>query len=177
MTADDVRATRPPVVLVPNDTVCLHTTRAIARVAGRHVTDTWRVPRAPWDLAPHGVVVSGSLAQAHEDCLVDAVVRGAGAIVALPTGASAPTRLVDALQRITPVVDGTNCRTLELDVVQLQLLLELSRGANTAEAARSVHLSVRTAHRRIAEARETLGATSTNAAAVLVTEAVRFWAA
>ena len=166
-----------PVLLVPDEPEVLATSRAIAQAAGRHVTTGWRLPPTPWDLAPHAVAVSGSLAgAAQEDDLVAAVVRGAGAIVGLPAAAPRPTRLIEALRRVGPVVDAHDWRVLRLDEVQLRLLVELARGTTTKNAARSVHLSVRTTHRRVAEARQVLGATSTNAAAAVISDALRFWA-
>lgn len=56
-----------------------------------------------------------------------------------------------------------------LDVEQRRLLGLLGRGLAVAEAAQRLHLSPRTAERRLAEARAVLGAT-TNAEAVLRAE-------
>jgi DNA-binding NarL/FixJ family response regulator len=55
-----------------------------------------------------------------------------------------------------------------LDAVQIGLLVELSRGADVAAAARTHHLSERTAARRLATAREQLGCRSTAEAAARV---------
>jgi DNA-binding CsgD family transcriptional regulator len=56
-----------------------------------------------------------------------------------------------------------------LDEVQRRLLALLGSGLTVAEAARRLHLSPRTAERRLAEARAALGA-ATNAEAVLRAE-------
>ena len=53
-----------------------------------------------------------------------------------------------------------------LDEAQMQLLAHLARGLSVAEAAQVLHLSPRTAERRLAEARAALGA-ATNSQAVL----------
>jgi hypothetical protein len=179
MTPDAVGpASRPaPVVVITDEVGRMATTCAIAQAAGRLVINGWQLPANPWDVAPHSVVVSGYLAGGSTETeLVDAVVRGAGAIIGVPPDVEPPARLVDALQRVTSVVEASECPTLMLDAAQVHLLVEIARGKNAAEAARSAHLSVRTAHRRIAEAREILGAGSTNAAAAVVADALRFWA-
>jgi hypothetical protein len=167
---------RMPVALIGDDDAHLVTAGAVVRAAGPHVTTGWRLPGAPWDLHPHAVVVTGSLARlGAEDELVAAVARGAGAVVAVPDPSAPPARLVDALQRMTTVVNASACGALDLDTTQVALLADLARGTSTHDAARGVHLSVRTAHRRLADARTTLGVTSTNCAIAKVVEAMRFW--
>jgi DNA-binding NarL/FixJ family response regulator len=68
----------------------------------------------------------------------------------------------------TPVTGNANSGDVEraLDEEQEQLLELLARGMSVREAAKRLHLSRRTAERRLAEARAALGA-ATNAEAVL----------
>lgn len=157
-----------------DDRRSLATTRTLAVAAGRHVTDD-PLPVAPWDVSGTGVVVSASLAAGDDAGLLDAVVRGAGAIVATTGHGDLPARLVDALQRVGRVVDARRCPALQLDQVQVRLLVTLAHGGSTSDAARAAYLSLRTAHRRIAEARRALGASNTGAATAAIDQALRFW--
>lgn len=165
----------PPVVVIDDEPRVLTAARAVAEQARRFVLCGWRLPASPWDLSSHAVVVSGSLREgALEEDLLDAVVRGAGAIVAIDEE-DRPARLLDALRRIASVTDGRQCKVLRLDERQIALLAALARGACVQTAARSTFMSVRTAHRRIAEARAVLDAGSTNETVAAVREALRFW--
>ncbi|MGQ0624165.1 MAG: LuxR C-terminal-related transcriptional regulator [Sporichthyaceae bacterium] len=61
---------------------------------------------------------------------------------------------------------GTNLSTVEVAQDQRRLLELLAVGYSVAQAARQCHLSARTAQRRIAEARRSLGAPTNRAAVV-----------
>jgi hypothetical protein len=165
---------RLPVVLVPRH--ALGVARALAETAGATVAEGWRLPERPWDLGAVKLVVLGSLERAPGDeHLVAAVVRGAGAIVGVDRGSPAPARLLDALRRAAPVHNWCDCPTMRLDPTQVRLLVQLATGASAQDAAESEHVSLRTAHRRLAEAREVLGASTTNAAAAELATALRTW--
>jgi hypothetical protein len=167
---------RLPVVIVPDRPKAYAAASAIADAAGLHVRKGWSIPARPWDLAALGIVVAGPICpETDGDRLVDAVVRGAGAIVGFTVGERRSARLLDALRRVAPVLDHQGCHALRLDVEQIRLLQELAAGASAREAAEAVHLSVRTAHRRLAEARAALDAPSTMAAAAQVQSASHVW--
>jgi hypothetical protein len=167
---------RLPVVLVPDQPQAYAAASAIAEATGLHVRRGWAVPARPWDLATLGLVVAGSIgAPGDDDRLVDAVVRGTGAIVGFSSSCANTSRLRAALRRVTPVLDHQDCPVLRLDVEQIRLLQQLATGASTRRAADAVHLSVRTAHRRLAEARALLDAPSTMSAAAEVQSAARVW--
>jgi hypothetical protein len=140
------------------------------------VIDGWSSAGQPWDLAGAGVVVRGPLDETvAESELIDVVVRGAGAIVGVDVRRGAGARLIDALRRAAPVLDWRSCPFMKLDAEQIQLLHALACGRSARAAARDVHVSERTAHRRIADARSALNSTSTNAAAAEVDGVVRSW--
>lgn len=82
--------------------------------------------------------------------------------------ADLPARFHDALSRLAEIVDARHVATYRLSVDQLELLDHLAQGASVDEAAAAKHLSARTAHRRLAEARTILGAETTMAALVAV---------
>jgi hypothetical protein len=167
-----------PVVIVSDGPQALAAAGATAEVAGLRLARGWSLAMPPWDLSSDGVVVVGSLdGHSIEGELVDAVVRGAGAIVGIERRRRGVARLIEALRRNAPLLDWYECPTMHLDPEQIRLLHQLAIGSSAREAARVVHLSERTVHRRIADARELLKATSTNAAAAQVNAAVRAWSA
>jgi hypothetical protein len=167
---------RLPVVLVAPRTPSLDAARATAELADLDVVDGWALPADPWDVAREGVVVLGRCDDdAVESELVDAVARGAGAIVGIDRERPGASRLLDALTRTAPVLDWIDCPLMTLGADQLLLLHALADGRSTRAAARAAHLSERTAHRRIAHARLALGIESTNEAAAEVDAVVLLW--
>lgn len=167
---------RLPVVLVAARASSLDAARATAELAELDVVDGWAIPADPWDLASVGVVVRGLVDDdAVESDLVDAVARGAGAIVGIGRDQPGASRLLDALTRTAPVLDWIDCPLMTLGADQLLLLRALADGRSTRAAARASHLSERTAHRRIADARFALGIESTNEAAAEVDAVVHLW--
>jgi hypothetical protein len=167
---------RLPVVLVAARTPSLDAARATAELAKLDVVDGWALPAEPWDVAPDGVVVRGRCDDdAVESELVDAVARGAGAIVGIDREQPGASRLIDALMRTAPVLDWIDCPLMTLGADQLLLLHALADGRSTRAAAHAAHLSERTGHRRIAAARFALGIESTNEAAAEVDAVVQLW--
>jgi hypothetical protein len=165
-------------VLVAPRTPPLDAARATAELAGLDVVDGWALPDDPWDVAHKGLVVLGRCGDdAVESELVDAVARGAGAIVGIDRDGPGASRLLDALMRTAPVLDWIDCPLMTLGADQLLLLHALAEGRSTRAAARAAHLSERTAHRRIAHARFALGIESTNEAAAEVDAVLRVWSA
>ena len=150
------------------------------------------VPDEPWDLTASRTVVSGPV---DDDAAVaDAVLaaaRGAG-VVAVADAESTPGQaLLADLARIGPVrraprtgdadgvgggaaagaaavseVDGAG-DGLPLTVEQRALLDRLAAGDSIAAAAAAEFLSLRTANRRIAAAREALGVRTTRQAVIV----------
>lgn len=183
MPTNPAEPTRPhprrlPVVLVRPGPAPRRVAAETATLAGLTVVDARAVPPEPWDLSTADtVVVDGERRTTTDSELVDVVLRGAGAIVAVPAGTTVSARLLDALQRTAPVIDWTTSPAMILDVEQVRLLHRLATGSSARAAARALHLSERTAHRRIADARDTLGSLSTNAAAANVLAIVRTWTA
>jgi DNA-binding NarL/FixJ family response regulator len=169
-------AGRLPVVLVTANPDSLTAASATAQLAGLTVVEGWSLADGAWDLSHDGLVVRGQLDDsALESEVVNVVVRGAGAIVGLEARRRGDARFIDALRRAAPLLDWRSCPFMRLDAEQIRLLHALARGCSARAAAREVHVSERTAHRRIADARTALNATSTNAAAAEVDGVVRSW--
>ena len=91
-----------------------------------------------------------------------AALDGARLVVQLEMSPTERIVFVDDLRRIGPVDHRVGPTHLDpLDDDQRALLRELAAGRSLGEAAESLHLSRRTADRRLAAARGTLGAVTT----------------
>ncbi|WP_026925141.1 hypothetical protein [Glycomyces arizonensis] len=123
-----------------------------------------------WDLAERRLVAHGTVADEHTASqAVLAAARGAG-IVAVATGRVALALAAD-LRRVGPLglmpgkpepTDG-----LDLDLEQRALLNRLAAGSTIAAAADAEFVSLRTANRRIAAARQALGVKTTREAVMI----------
>jgi DNA-binding NarL/FixJ family response regulator len=146
--------------------------------------DGWRLhrgftlPEEPWDLAPSRLVLTGDVAgEAEAQAVLVAAVRGAGLAVRLdlrqPWAAGFLADLARLDAQLAPPVRPGASRPPAPDVAaavgrltpeQRQLLDLLAGGASIAQAARQLFLSLRTANRRVATARDALGVSSTREA-------------
>lgn len=143
-------------------------------VLRRMVRDGWQaqegfaLPQQAWD-APDKLILHGRITD--QDTLqlcVLAAARGAG-IVAICDGESTLGRaLVDDLTRLGPVQHGPGPEPgdaiADLVPEQRALLDRLAAGDTIAAAAAAEYLSLRTANRRIAEARALFGVRTTREA-------------
>jgi DNA-directed RNA polymerase specialized sigma24 family protein len=137
--------------------------------AGWRVEDGFALPAEPWDLTDRRWARAGVVAD--DDGLAAAVLaaaRGVGVLAGCPDERRR-ARLVDDLGRIAPVevLDLGPDPLAALDDDQRALLAALAEGASIAEAAGRLHLSTRTAERRLATARRSLGVRTTAEAVAL----------
>ncbi|GAB3233752.1 hypothetical protein GCM10027447_30350 [Glycomyces halotolerans] len=136
----------------------------------------WRAHRGfalleqTWDLTERRLLAHGPVGDDHTASqAVLAAARGAG-VVAVAGGKIALALAAD-LRRIGPVglmpgkaeVDDG----LDLDAEQRSLLNRLAAGSTIAAAAEAEYVSLRTANRRIAAARATLGVKTTREAVMI----------
>lgn len=132
----------------------------------------WRLHRGlvppddPWDLGPARLVVVGVLPDlpASQAALLCAV-RGAGLVVGLDPAAPWAAGFRADLRRLAPeepAAAGGAADPLSPD--QRDMLDLLAAGHSIAQAARLRFLSLRTANRRVAEARDVLGVATTREA-------------
>jgi DNA-binding NarL/FixJ family response regulator len=137
----------------------------------------------------HYVVLEGAaladasgevLAVADRGAAVEAVlaaVRGADLVIAATAKRDVIDQLCDDLRRLGTVEHRVEARTVPtspaaaLSADERALLVALLGGASLGEAAAALHLSRRTADRRLAAARRALGASSTAEALVLAAQA------
>lgn len=157
-------STRPPIILLPPD--------ADLAAAVRDLTGQWRIhqgfelPAEPWDLLPHrlvatGLVRDGAGAQAALLCAV----RGAGLVVAVDRTEPWAEAFLADLARLRPAAsENPPAAGPPLTDEQRALLDLLAEGHSIAQAARRLYLSLRTANRRVAEARTALGVSTTREA-------------
>ena len=151
---------RPLVVVEGSDRALAHALREVER-EGARVVRGWRNDRS--------VVCTGPVRDAADaaEALL-AAVAGAGLVVHAQAERGVIDRLVDDLRRFGPV----DHRTVEPDPVpeltpdERRLLDRLAEGKALGEAAASLHLSRRTADRRLASARDKLGVATTAEAVV-----------
>ncbi|MEO7572219.1 MAG: LuxR family transcriptional regulator [Acidimicrobiales bacterium] len=141
----------------------------------RLTADGWRcvegfdLPPQPWDLTDRRWVRTGSVDD--DDTVAAAVLiaaRGVGLVIGCPDDGRR-ARLLDDLRRIGTVelvALGPDPLAV-LDDDQRALLAALATGASVGTAADALHLSTRTAERRLAAARRSLGVRTTAEAVAL----------
>jgi hypothetical protein len=138
---------------------------------GWHSRDGFALPDPTWDVADRRLVLFGRVPDLETaELAVLAAARGAGVVViADPTTEPGRSLLAD-LTRIGPVSNGVDDDQapgqddLSLTTEQRALLERLAAGETIASAATSEYLSLRTANRRIAQARSALGVRTTREA-------------
>jgi DNA-binding CsgD family transcriptional regulator len=156
----------PPYLLLPP-------TADLDGPAEELVRHGWRLhrglqpPAEPWDLAPARLVAVGPVtdAVAARAALLCAV-RGAGLVVGLDPDAPWAADFRADLRRLAPGPEPEPAPAADqpLTADQREILDLLADGHSIAAAARLRYLSLRTANRRVAEAREALGVATTREA-------------
>jgi len=136
-----------------------------ARAAGWAVHNGFLGPPQPWDLAPGRYVASGEVrteSDARQALLL--TVRGAGLIVRVDQRAPWAPGFVADVGRVAETAGTAATDDLPLTRDQRRVLELLAQGASIADAAERLYLSLRTANRRLAEARSALQVTTTREA-------------
>jgi DNA-binding NarL/FixJ family response regulator len=137
--------------------------REVAAELGGPMVDGWDGPAPPGAVRVGAVTDPSSAAQA-----VLAAVRGADLVVLAAGERAVIDQLCDDLRRLGRLdhrIDPAPATPLSPD--ERALLAQLVGGASLGEAAKTLHLSRRTADRRLASAKRALGAQSTSEAVVL----------
>lgn len=161
--------TPPPYVALPPESDLPTMAAREAASGGWRLHNGFELPDEPWDVGSRRVLVVGrvddeSAAQAALLCAV----RGAGLVVTLDHGAAWAAAFLADLARLRPndaLPGGSGNRDdVPLSDEQRALLDLLAEGHSIAQAARRLYLSLRTANRRVAEARSALGVATTREA-------------
>jgi DNA-binding CsgD family transcriptional regulator len=141
---------------------------AIAELAGDGalIERSWRVPRG------RTTVCVGRIANVDDaGRAVLAAVRGARLVISADAPRDVIDQLCDDLRRLGDLDHRVGQSPAPvLSVEQRALLAQLLAGATLGQAARTLHLSRRTADRRLAAARAALGARTTAEALRVVAE-------
>jgi DNA-binding NarL/FixJ family response regulator len=117
-----------------------------------------------WRAAAPGVVCTGLVDDAHDaEQAVLAVLAGGRIVVAAAADREVVDRLCDDLRRLGPLDHRVHQQSAqpELSSEEWVLVDRLLAGASLGEAAAAAHLSRRTADRRLAAARRSLGVATT----------------
>ena len=151
--------------------------RRLAR-AGWHTRDGFALTEAGWDVRAAKLVLFGRVVDVDTaELALLAAARGAGVVAIADTTTDTGRALLADLTRIGPVVTDPDAELVgasgagggtaggpQLAPEQRALLERLANGETIAAAAQSEFLSLRTANRRIAEARDVLGVRTTREA-------------
>jgi DNA-binding CsgD family transcriptional regulator len=136
---------------------------------GWTVREGFALPAADWDVTAARLVLHGRITD--QDTLqlaVLAAARGAGIVAVCDTESALGRALLDDLHRLGPVSQGGDNGSADAvaDLIpeQRALLDRLANGDTIAAAAAAEFLSLRTANRRIAEARALFGVRTTREA-------------
>jgi DNA-binding NarL/FixJ family response regulator len=145
--------------------------RRLAR-AGWHAREGFALADLAWDVTAQRLVLYGRVGDEDTaELAVHAAARGAAVVVIADTDSALGRMLVADLGRLGPVtrdpdaeVALVNHSTTILLPEQRALLERLANGETIAAAAAAEYLSLRTANRRIAQARQVLGVRTTREA-------------
>lgn len=156
----------PPYLLLPAEADLDGPAAALVR-HGWRLHRGLEPPAEPWDLTPARLVAVGPVADATAArAALLCAVRGAGLVVGMDPAADWAADFRADLQRLAPAGPGTPAGEAAgpLTADQRDMLDLLAGGHSIAQAARLRYLSLRTANRRVAEAREALGVATTREA-------------
>jgi DNA-binding CsgD family transcriptional regulator len=158
---------RPVVVVVSHDPV----TVAADMFADRRIV-TGELPGQPFDLAGEPLVWVTTVNGPDElEPVLFGITRGVDAVICARLDPGPARELVDDLRRIATVrLPGEPGPTPDLTAEHAALLGAIAAGCSLEEAAARASVSRRTAARRLAQARATLGVHTTVEAARLAAE-------
>jgi hypothetical protein len=169
MTGEEPAAPRYVVTTGTDATAVL---RRLAR-AGWHTREGFALPESGWDVGPARMVLFGRVNDVDTaELALLAAARGAGVVAITDPASETGRALLADLARIGPVSTDPDTGDEEpagtarpqLAPEQRALLERLANGETIAAAAAAEFLSLRTANRRIAEARDVLGVRTTREA-------------
>jgi DNA-binding NarL/FixJ family response regulator len=159
-----------PRYVVPSSADATVVLRRLAR-GGWLTREGFALTETAWDLTGAKLVLFGRVGdQEAVELAVMAAARGAGIVAIADPGGDVGRALVADLGRLGPVYRDADAEPEEDDAVgqlipeQRALLERLANGETIAAAAAAEFLSLRTANRRIAQARELLGVRTTREA-------------
>ena len=152
----------PPRIMLSGEAQAIATAEAELSAAGWELRKGWDPPSRRFDARSGRVVCVGPVGSEEEMAAAVLVAAHGGGVLALVRAdASIAARLYEDLSRIGPVEIRQGNGGPALDAEQARLLELLADGLNLDRAAAALGYSRRTASRRLAAARTTLGVSTT----------------
>jgi DNA-binding NarL/FixJ family response regulator len=130
----------------------------------------WRLPEHEWSVSDARIVCCGLVATFDDvSAALLAAVRGAGIVARIEPDAEPARRLREELRSLGPIEERARQHgdVSELSLEQVELCRLLGQGLSLADAATQLHLSRRTAFRRLASVREALNVGTTREAVLI----------
>jgi DNA-binding NarL/FixJ family response regulator len=164
-----------PLILTSDDQSFQATIDEISAI-GWDIRRDWRLAEREWSVSDARVVCCGLVATFDDvSAALLAAVRGAGVVARVEPDAEPTRRLLEELRSLGPVEERARQHgdAGELSLEQLELCRLLGLGLSLADAATQLHLSRRTAFRRLADVREALNVETTREAVLIACAAPR----
>jgi DNA-binding CsgD family transcriptional regulator len=130
----------------------------------------WRLPERDWSVSDSRLVCCGRVVTFDDvSAALLAAVRGAGVVALVEPEAEPGMRLREELRSLGPVEERVRRHgdVTELSLEQIELCRLLGRGLSLTDAATQLHLSRRTAFRRLADVRAALNVVTTREAVLI----------
>jgi DNA-binding CsgD family transcriptional regulator len=137
---------------------------------GWDVRRDWRLTERGWSVSDSRLVCCGRVMTFDDvSAAVFAAVRGAGVVARVERDAEPAHRLLDELRSLGAVEERERQHgdVTALSPEQIELCRLLGRGLSLADAATQLHLSRRTAFRRLADVRSALNVATTREAVLI----------
>jgi DNA-binding NarL/FixJ family response regulator len=158
-----------PLILASDDQTFETTIEEIVSI-GWTIRRDWGLSEREWSVSDARIVCCGVVATFDDvSAALLAAVRGAGVIARVEPGAEPTLRLREELGSLGPLEERARRHgdAGELSLEQRELCRLLGLGLSLADAATQLHLSRRTAFRRLAEVREALNVETTREAVLI----------
>ena len=158
-----------PLILASDDQTFETTIDEIVSI-GWTIRRDWGLSEREWSVSDARVVCCGVVGTFDDvSAALLAAVRGAGVIARVEPGAEPTTRLREELGSLGPLEERARQHgdAGELSLEQRELCRLLGLGLSLADAATQLHLSRRTAFRRLAEVRDALNVETTREAVLI----------
>jgi DNA-binding NarL/FixJ family response regulator len=158
-----------PLILASDDQTFETTIDEISSI-GWDIRRDWRIHERDWSIADARVVCCGRVTTFDDvSAALLAAVRGAGVVARVDAGAEATHRLRDELGSLGPIEERARQHgdVTELTLEQVELCRLLGQGLSLTDAATQLHLSRRTAFRRLADVRIALNVETTREAVLI----------
>jgi DNA-binding NarL/FixJ family response regulator len=162
-----------PLILASDDQTFETAVEEVSAI-GWTLRRAWRLAEHEWSVSNARVVCCGPVSTFDEvAAALLAAVRGAGIIARIEPDAEPARRLREELRSLGPVEERASKHgdVTELSLEQIELCRLLGQGLSLADAATHLHLSRRTAFRRLASVREALNVETTREAVLIACSA------